>query len=112
MSIHIKTNNPEKLLKDIKQKAINQELDTWSIDVDGDFTHTSNQWLNEAWFRGEIISPGDLVFGLVKRRDKEMLTVVYGVYHGRFAEMLLTHFDCQIISIQLTSFPDGYDHFE
>jgi hypothetical protein len=108
MSIHIKTNNPDKLLEDIRHKAMCQELDTWSIDEDGDFTHTPNQWQNEAWFRS-VVRPDELVFGLVKRRDKEILTVVYGVYHGRFAEMLLTHFDYQISSILLTSFPDEFD---
>lgn len=39
-----------------------------------------------------------------------MSKLTYGVYHGRFSEMLLTHFDNEITSIQLTSLPDDYDN--
>jgi hypothetical protein len=112
MSIHIKTHDPSGLLQDIVDKAKHDELDTWSIDDDGDFTHTPPQWKCEAWLSPCEINPEstELVFGIIKRKDKNLSKAVYAVYHGRFAEMLLTHFDSKIDSIELTSYPDENDH--
>jgi hypothetical protein len=34
-----------------------------------------------------------LVFNIIKPQNAKITKEVYGVYHGRFIEMLLVHFD-------------------
>lgn len=111
MALHIQLVSPvtpPKLLGNILEQINNGLIDTWEIDSDGDLTHTPYQWKGEAWFRYHL-NESELVFGIVARRDKKMSKVIYGLYHGRFAEMLLTHFDTQIEEITISSMPDEYD---
>lgn len=102
MSLHIKTSNPQKMLDDIKEKITVGLIDTWSFDSDGDFTHSPSQWNRKAWLRS-YVNEKELIMGIVARKDEKMSKVVYAVYHGRFAEMLLTHFDLMINEIDITS---------
>jgi len=105
MAIFIKTGNPQGLLDNIRERIEKQVVQTWSTDDDGDFTHIS-QWKNKAWFRAHV-QTGRLVFGLLGRKDETMTKMIYGLYHGRFSEMLLTHFDASIEDMQLT--PKGVE---
>ena len=93
MSIQIRTTNPQDLLDAIYLAIDEGHIDTWTYDEEGDFSHetASEQWVGEAWLHPvvglallslEIIPPQD---GLSKE--------AYAVYHGRFIEMLLAHFD-------------------
>jgi hypothetical protein len=101
MAIYVTTDNPDKLLTNIIDKIKEKTIQTWTIDSAGDFTHAS-QWKEKAWFRPKTID-GKLVFGIIGRKDEKMKKLLYGVYHGRFAEMLLSHFDNDIEIIELTS---------
>ena len=101
MAILVQTNNPKGLLDDIIKNIENKIIQTWSVDDDGDFTHVS-QWKNKAWFKA-YVQNGRLEFGLIGRKDEPMSKMIYGIYHGRFSEMLLTHFDSTIEDISLTS---------
>lgn len=110
MSIHIKTPIGAKpLYEKIVNSIKSNQIDTWILDDDGDFTHTPLQWRNQAWLK-YYTNGNELIFGILSRRDIKMSKLTYGVYHGRFSEMLLTHFDNEITSIQLTSLPDNYDN--
>ena len=40
-----------------------------------------------------------------------MSTVIYGVYHGRFIEMLLNHFDNRFTTVQATPHKTEPDNF-
>lgn len=111
MALHIQLVSPvtpEVLLENIREQINNGVIDTWEIDSDGDLTHTPYQWKGEAWFRYRQ-NGNELIFGIVARRDRKMSKVIYGLYHGRFAEMLLTHFDTQIKEITISSMPEEYD---
>ncbi|MCR5152560.1 MAG: hypothetical protein K6A98_05340 [Prevotella sp.] len=108
MAIFVTTGNPESLLNDIRDSIEKQNVQTWSVDVQGDFTHVS-QWKEKAWFRAYVRTKR-LVFGLIGRKDEAMTKMVYGLYHGRFSEMLLTHFDANIEDLNLT--PKGVDDFD
>ncbi len=111
MALHIQlvsSVTPEQLLRDIFEQIKNGVIDTWEIDSDGDLTHTPYQWKGEAWLRHYFVD-SELIFGIVARRDRKMSKVIYGLYHGRFAEMLLTHFDTQIKEITISSMPEEYD---
>ncbi|KLU22231.1 hypothetical protein EOS_31530 [Caballeronia mineralivorans PML1(12)] len=92
MAITVNASKPSQLLAAIKKAIDDKEIETWSYDGDGDFTHTPDQWKNKAWLRPVVVS-SSLRFGLLGQKDIDMTKVVYGVYHGRFNEMLLTHFD-------------------
>jgi len=110
MAIYIKTSNPQGLLNDIKKSIENKVIRNWSKDEEGDIT-LAFQWNNKAWFK-PFLREDTLIFGLIGRKDEPMTKLIYGIYHGRFSEMLLTQFDSNIEEIQLTpNGIDGIDHF-
>ncbi|MCX6168663.1 MAG: hypothetical protein NTX65_04965 [Ignavibacteriales bacterium] len=92
MALLISTSTPENLLKLIKKTIDDKAVDTWTYDKDGDFTHTPPQWKNKAWLRPSIQS-NILKFIIVSPENVILTKEVIGVYHGRFIEMLLVHFD-------------------
>jgi len=100
MAIYITTEDPNRLLEDIRKSIDNKVVETWSIDEEGDYTHIS-QWKNRAWFKAHV-HDNQLQFGLIGRKDEVMSKMIYGLYHGRFSEMLLIHFDESIEQLQLT----------
>jgi hypothetical protein len=93
MALIIKTTNPSGLLADIKKAIDNKTIDTWSYDSSDDFTHTPDQWRNEAWLRPNTDYVGELRFGIIGRKNVALTKEIYAIYHGRFIEMLLAHFD-------------------
>jgi hypothetical protein len=92
MALVVKTSKPKALLAAIKKAIDDDEIETWEYDSDGDFTHKPDQWRNKAWL-APTTEDGQLLFTLIPQSDVKMTKVVYGVYHGRFIEMLLPHFD-------------------
>ena len=92
MAIRVITSQQCALLAAIKKAIDTRKVETWSYDSDGDFTHTPPQWARKAWLRPKI-EFGALVFNILNPRGVVITKEVYGVYHGRFIEMLLVHFD-------------------
>ncbi len=92
MAIIVKTNDPSGLLKAIYKAIDDNKVETWAYDTDKDFTHVPDQWRNKAWLRPKVYT-GELRFGILGQKNVQMSKTIYGVYHGRFIEMLLTHFD-------------------
>lgn len=109
MALIIKTSNPSKLLSEIKKAIDAKKIRTWSYDSDGDFTHNPEQWENKAWLRVKRKSSGELAFGILGQKDINTNKLIYAVYHGRFAEMLLIHFDTEFTEIKATSLPNSID---
>lgn len=111
MAIIIKTSDPSGLLKAIKKTIDEGKIETWSYDKDGDFTHTPEQWKLQAWLRPRVYA-GELRFGILKPQGEQTLkSVIYGVYHGRFIEMLLTHFDTMFVNSSATALKTEPDNF-
>lgn len=110
MAIIVQTNNPTGLLASIKKAIDNKEVETWSYDNDGDFTHTPEQWHKKAWLRPRIY-PNELRFGILGPKDVKLSKTIYGVYHGRFIEMLLSHFDNSFITVSATAKKTEPDNF-
>jgi hypothetical protein len=106
MAIVVNTPNPKGLLEGIKKGIDKGTVDTWIYDKDGDFTHEPEQWKNQAWLRPHI-SFGILQFGLLGPKDTIITKTVYGVHHGRFIEMLLTHFDKEFSNTTATAQKDS-----
>ena len=107
MAVRVFSDDPRGLLRRIKEAVRDGSIDTWTIDSDGDLTHSPEQWKNRAWFRPKPFDD-KLVFYILGSTRKRMSRVVYGVYHGRLIEMLLTHFDLQFDRATATALPiDG-----
>jgi hypothetical protein len=92
MALTIQTDSPNALLVAIKRAIDEKHVETWTYDEEGDFTHTPVQWKNRGWLRPRV-EAGILRFGLLGQQGVQMTKLIYGIYHGRFIEMLLAHFD-------------------
>ena len=106
MALIIQTQNPTGLLRNVKQAINERHVDTWLYDEEGDFTHTPEQWKYNAWMR-PIVASNTLVFGIVGNNSVQMTKEIYAVFHGRFAEMLLAHFDLEFASVSATALGDA-----
>ncbi len=108
MAIHFKCPNPTQLLDAIKAEIKKSNIETWSVDSQGDFTHTPDQWNKKAWLRPRV-AVGELIFNIVSSKTEKMTPLIYGVYHGRFTEMMLTHFGAQFSTGMSTAQPETGD---
>lgn len=107
MAVRVFSNAPRELLSDIKARINDGSIETWSVDSDGDFTHTPEQWRSKAWFRPAVFEDR-LVFRIIPPKSKTVSRLLYGVFHGRFIEMLLVHFDTKFLRATATALPaDG-----
>lgn len=102
MAVIVKTDNPSGLLKAIYKAIDDKKIETWSYDSDKDFTHVPDQWKNKAWLSPKVYS-GELRFGIISQKSVDMSKLIYGIYHGRFVEMLLTHFDTDFTTAAATA---------
>jgi hypothetical protein len=99
---------PQALLDEIRAKMGTDEIDTWVLDSDGDFTHSPPQWNKKAWLR-PLIKDGNLVFRIFPPKATNISSTVYAVYHGRFIEMLLQHFDDSFTEAKASAMPCNGD---
>ena len=111
MALIIKTSDPASLLKEIKAAIDQKKVETWSYDPDGDLTHTPPQWFKKAYLRPKIYS-GELRFGILGIKGVKLSNEYYGVYHGRFIEMLLIHFNSKFTTASATAKKFEPDNFE
>lgn len=102
MAVRVFCSDPKQLLHDIKTAIRGASIQTWELDQDGDFTHSPTQWKNQAWFRPSF-QPGQLVLLILGQKSGRMSKETYAVYHGRFIEMLLAHFDDKFTSATATA---------
>lgn len=108
MAIYVKISDPKQLLSDIKKYIEDGKIKTWSCDADGDFTYNADQWQKRAWMR-PFVTPDTLILGILCRKDKDVSVIEYAVYHARYVEMLLAHFDKRCGDIVSTSKVTRYD---
>jgi hypothetical protein len=93
MAVRLFTAEANALLTSIKRGIEKGEIETWSIDSDGDFTHTASggQWKNRAYLRPKVMDDR-LLLNVIIRKTETQKREVYAVYHGRFIEMVISHF--------------------
>jgi hypothetical protein len=91
--ISFDTPNPNGLLASFKEAIRKGHVETWS-DVNGDFTHTPPQWKGKAWMRPTVYA-NELRFSIIRPQNGSITSEIYAVYHGRFIETMLAHFDKQ-----------------
>lgn len=108
MALYFETSTPNGLLGKFKKAIDEGRIITWTYDKDGDFTHATEQWKNKAWFRPRIENQM-LAFYLIKPKNINISTEVYAIYHGRFSESMLAHFDSLFTRSIATAYPKGSD---
>jgi hypothetical protein len=93
MAIQVTTDNPQELLDLIYSGIDKGTIETWAYDTDKDFFHNTpdGQWKGKAWLRPTVAN-GALILNVFPP-NAGVSVVAYAVYHGRFIEMLLSHFD-------------------
>ena len=103
MAIQVNTDNPQGLLDSIYAAIDEGSIETWAYDEDKDFFHNTSdgQWEGEAWLRPTVASDA-LVLNIV-RPTEGLSKEAYAVYHGRFIEMLLAHFDADFSDASATA---------
>lgn len=111
MAVHIVADDSERLLAALKKAIDDKKIRTWSYDQDGDFTHTAEQWKGKAWLRPNTVN-GEAVFNLIGPANTVMTKAVYAVYHGRFIETVLSHFDEQVTQCSASALGEPNDNFE
>lgn len=113
MAIIIKTANPYLLLDKIYDAIDNKKIDKWVHTADGRLTPSSLLWKNEAFFKPQIwVDNEELRFGLIKRTDRKFIsTKLYTLYHTRFVETLLSHFDTDFREVTVTAMKTDPDDF-
>ena len=109
MAVIFLTSRPKALLSKFKKAIDDGHVTTWTYDVDGDFTHTPDQWRNKAWLRPRT-SDGRLVLNTLPPASRPISRQVYGVYHGRFVESMLVHCDDGFSQGYATALPTGADN--
>jgi len=106
--ISLTTSNPQGLLGAMKKAIDDGHVTTWKYDTDGDFTHWPEQWRQKAWLRPKVVA-GELQFGILFPKNQQATKEVYAVYHGRFIEMAMAHFDASFaraVATALMTLPD------
>ena len=104
MAVIVDTPTPHGLLLAIKEEIGKGKIETWSVDSDGDFTHTPPQWARKAWLRPSV-QDQKLILRILSPKGQKMSREVYGVFHGRFIEMLVNHFDFKFSQASATALP-------
>ena len=110
MAIIIKTDDPRALLDAIKRAIDRDDVIAWEYDESDDFTHASDQYGDKAWLRPKLYD-NELRFGILGRNESPLSDIEYGVFHGRFIEMLLTHFDKRFTTALATAAKTEPDKF-
>jgi hypothetical protein len=104
------TSKPNALLAAIKKAIDEKKITTWAYSKDGDFTHTPTQWYANAWLRPSAVAGAELRFAIIRPQNANISSEVYAVYHGRFIEMMLAHFDTEFSNSTATALPTAADY--
>jgi hypothetical protein len=91
MAITAMTDNPRALLEAVIKAIREGHIDTWQY-KEGYFTHSPAQWRFKAFLKPST-DARVLMLNIVRPANGNVSSEVYAVYHGRFIEMLLAHFD-------------------
>jgi len=108
MSVFVRTKAPKQLLENIQKGIDENKIRTWEYDRDGDFTYLAEQYARQAWLTPIIQSEG-VAFGIIGVKGQKMGADIYAIYHGRFIQMLLEHFDTTIQFASASALPDKND---
>jgi hypothetical protein len=106
------TSTPNALLTEIKKAIDEKKITTWSYNKEGYFTHTPDQWKAKAWLLPTVVAASELRFGIIRPQGGTVTSEVYAVYHGRFIEMMLAHFDTKFGNGVASALPTAQDNIK
>lgn len=98
--------DPKKFYHSIQEAVKNGNIDTWEETTRNYFTHcaASGQWRNKAWFTPNFPDEQNrVIFNLIRPKNEKISKSVYAIYHGRFTEMLLRHFDDKFSKLSVSA---------
>jgi hypothetical protein len=109
MAIIVTTPNPKGLIATLKSEIEQGHAHTWKYEkhdpAPGEFfTHTAedDRLVHRAWF-GPFATTNAVVFTIFSPKNVEVIDHgVWGVYHGRFVELLLNHGSGDMTDIDVT----------
>lgn len=110
MAVYVKTENASELLGKIKKAIDDEKIKTWKYDDEGDFYHSPEKWNYSGWLH-PVVTDRYLILGIIKPKDDTMSKLTYAMYHGRFIEMMLHHFDEKFETIYASAQKTKYDRF-
>lgn len=102
MALIITTNNPCDIIRRFRELVNNNQIQTWQVDSDGDYTIALDQWRNKAWMRPSVNDNGQLIYHFVSSTKHPITRALYGIFHGRLAATLLAHFDTDMDKLEIT----------
>jgi hypothetical protein len=108
MAVHFQTSRAKELLEAIRSAISDGQVRTWSFDSDGDFTHNTDQWRFKAWLRPKALST-ELALHILTPKGQRLSRETYAIYHARFVEMALAHFDELFDSATTSALPQTGD---
>ena len=108
MSVHLTTLKANELLTAIKEAISDGRVAEWTFDSDGDFTYSTESWMNRAWLRPRVMTDR-LILHILTPKGQKLGTETYAVYHARFIEMVLAHFDTLFTSATASALPESGD---
>ena len=110
IEIHTLIDGP-RLIEMINEAINNGQIKSWIVDSDGDYTRSQEPWKERAWIRysQDKNDQNHVLFIIVQPKNQSISKAVYGVYHGRFAEMLITHFDSYISELGISPLLTEHD---
>lgn len=102
MALTVMTKDPRGLIADVRAAMKCGTVKSWSVDADGDFTMTTDVFKLKAWLRPSL-REDRIVLNVLTQRGTTMSRRIYAVYHARFAEMLLEHFDTRFETVRASA---------
>ena len=93
----VPTADPAALLDAIKTAIQEGRIETWTVDQEGDFKHTAEQFSDHGiYFRPSMVSIISLRFTMLITTAVELGNqrwLAYSFYHSRMAEMIICNFN-------------------
>src|SRR5580658_7021945 len=64
MAVIVTSDNPRKLLSEMKSAIRDGKIQSWVVDKDGDFTLQQEQWKDRAWLH-PVVTEGKVTFNIL-----------------------------------------------
>jgi hypothetical protein len=111
MSIRVKTKNATALLAAIDEAIADGTVTAWTVDDDGDYSLTDDDYVGAGWMRPTISSDTEVVLNILGVKDEDMTTGAFAALHSQFIDLLLMDFDSNFDEATITSQKDTDDDF-
>lgn len=115
MAILINTNkNSYDIVRDIRFKIDDGEIEDWIYDEDGDFT-LKDSLLNEKAWMSPTLTEGlqyIVMFNIIGRKGGDLSSDEYAAYHGKFVELLIKYYGEFITNLIVTMPKKSEDKLE